>query len=188
MRSQIYKRGFYIFGNYFFFTSLIDWWSSWDPELLWMFSHAHPCSRHEHWHTGDVLVHLVGLLVYGFSVWLTIWRRRFSWQRKVPVPVLFYVYIFIYRQIDQETTSLLRMVFNHVLYLGCVCSWFGSLCERALWGFFFFYHRGGFDHSCWFLLTSDFCNFAGGHHWRTAVWNHLLCYCSGVHHQRGRSS
>lgn len=38
-----------------------------EPKLLWVLTHAYPCSRHENRHTGDVLVHLAGWLVSGLQ-------------------------------------------------------------------------------------------------------------------------
>lgn len=117
-----------------------------DPKLwiiLWICSHACPCSRHEHWHTGDALVHFVGLLVSGC---LTIGRRSFSWLRKVPGPVCvpsnpFSVQCFKKKnvfpvigksikklQVDGEG-CLISLCFLLVL---CVLWGDRSLCERGL--------------------------------------------------------
>lgn len=143
-----------------------------DPKLwiiLWICSHACPCSRHEHWHTGDALVHFVGLLVSGC---LTIGRRSFSWLRKVPGPVCvpsnpFSVQCFKKKnvfpvigksikklQVDGEG-CLISLCFLLVL---CVLWGDRSLCERGLCfvGFVgFFCHCGGRAQALWFLLTSD---------------------------------
>lgn len=100
----------------------VQWWSSSSGCNL-MLIHA----AHKHWHTGAVLVHLVGLLVNGFSVCLTIGCRSFSWVRKVPAPSFvpskpFSVeflkcFASCYKQVDQESTNGLWRGFNLIRFL-----------------------------------------------------------------------
>lgn len=118
------------------FTSLF----SDELKLLWVLSHAYPCSRHENWHTGDVLINLVGLLVNGFSVFLTVRYRSFSVPRKVPGPVCVPSFsiksltYFVFRLIAQEPTRGWRRGVNlTAVSFGAVClSGDRSLCERVV--------------------------------------------------------
>ena len=136
----------------------------------------------------------------------------FLWLRKVPGPV--YVpnrlsvqclkyFCSCYREkwsrnyIRNNISGWRRGINRIMVSFGAV--WFQGLgaCVTGVCGFWF-----GFVLFCFwpmrpshtvhrFPLTSDFLipfHFAGGHHWWTAVWNHILCHCSSVHNQGRWSS
>lgn len=137
-----------------------------DTVLLREKHRAHPCSRHEHWHTGDFLTNLFGLLVNGFRVCVfRLVTGVFLDVRKAPGPICVRSNVFpvicLKSFLLQVKRSRLQVhwvffFFCHGLFWCLVCFLRGLEGFGKGWIFLLHLHTSYHAQGQWFLLTSDF--------------------------------